>query len=363
MNFLLLFSISLVATFVGMLLIQFFFPKWGLLDRPKKYGLKRKPLPYSAGVIVFVVFTAMVLFFFDLTKEHIGLLVGGSLITAVSFLDDRLGLSAWSRLLVQVMVGIIVVLSGIGIEHVTNPFGGVIALDMWQIPFMIGDVTYHLTPVADLFTIGWIMFVMNAVNLLDGIPGLVTGVGGIGSLALFVLSLILMYSPLTTAIEKGDATVVAAMALILFGILFVLNRFDMFPPKVIIGDTGAMMIGYLLAVFSIFAGGKVATTLIVLGLPLTDMVWVMLRRLMKGQSPMQADRNHYHHKLLRLGLSERQTLFTIYGVTVLLAAASLFFLFYFRTVGKFLAVILITAVIFFTSYLLIKKEKNEIRGF
>ena len=344
------------------------FPRLGLMDRPHLYNLTRAPLPYPAGMIIWIAFAIIAAIWVPLSgspyiKELIGMLVGGTILCVVSAIDDHKHIPALARLGVQILIGLIIVVSGIGIGTITSPLGGVINLEMWQIPLQIGAITYHLTPLADLFTILWLCFVMNAVNFLDGIPGLVSGVGTIASTTLFLLSLFLISSPLTTALEKGDATTVAGMAIAFAGILFIFNRFDFPSPKVVIGDAGAMSIGYVLALLSIFAGGKVATMIIVLALPLMDMVWVALRRLSLGRSPLSADHNHYHHKLLRLGLSEKQTLLAIYGLSIILGVVSLLLLFWFKSSGKYVALLLVLLLIFGTSVLLIKKETRGARGF
>lgn len=356
--------ISVLSSIVLCKAVLVFFPRWGLMDRPDAYGLKRKPIPYSAGIIIPMAFFFLIPFFVPLTKEFLGFFLGGLLITIVSFVDDRIRLSTKFRAIVHLLVGVIVVLSGIGIDQISHPLGGAdISLTVWQIPITIGGMTYHLTPLADLFTILWVFFVMNAVNLLDGIPGLVSGIGTIASFTLWILCILLVTSPLTTFIEKIDATHVGYMALCLGCVLAVFNRFDFFPPKFIIGDTGAMFIGFALAILSIFAGGKVATMLIVLGLPLVDMLWVAIRRISKGLSPTTADHNHYHHKLLRLGLSERAALYTFYAISIVLGITSLYLMLTFRSFGKFIVLLCITLLIVITSILLINKEEKNTRGF
>ncbi len=346
-----------------MLLILKFFPVLGLLDRPQDYGLQRKPVPYPAGILIYVVFTGLLLTLFPVTSSHIGIALSGLVLVVFSFIDDRYRLKAHHKVLVHLLVAFIIVCSGISIEVLSSPLGGVIDLRVISIPMELFGNTMTWTPVADLVTIVWIFFVMNAVNLLDGIPGLVSGVGSISAFTLYALSLLLVFASTTTLLEKDAALQVAEMALILATVLFVFNRFDFPSPKVIIGDTGAMYIGFLLSIFAIISGGKVATTLIVLGLPLADMAWVALRRIAKGQSPVSADHNHYHHKLLRLGFSEKQALCFLYVFSILMGATSILLLFYFQTVGKVVAFSFIILLIFVTSTLLISKENNEQRGF
>lgn len=367
MSFVLLFGSGAILSLLLLVVVLKLFPLWGLMDRPHLYGLKRAPLPYPAGIVIWVAFfiiaLAWVWFAEGPSKELFGMLLGGSILCAVSAIDDRRHIPALVRLGIQILIGLIIVASGIGITGITTPIGDTFNLEMWQIPLTLGATTYHITPLADLFTILWLCFVMNAINFLDGIPGLVSGVGTIASATLFMLSLFLIGSPLTTMAEKMDANMVAGLAAALVGILYVFNRFDRFPGKVIIGDAGAMTVGYTLALLSIFAGGKVATTIIVLALPLMDMIWVALRRISQGRSPISADLNHYHHKLLRLGLTERQTLLVIYALSIVLGIVALLLLFWFKSLGKFLALLLVLLLIFGTSVLLIKKETKTARGF
>lgn len=368
MSFALLFISGAVLTLLLMLLTLKVFPRLKLMDRPHLYGLSRAPLPYPAGIAIWVAFAVLAAIWLPMSgspyiKELFGMLAGGTILCIVSAIDDHKHIPALPRLAVQIFIGLIIVASGIGIETITSPFGGVLDLQMWQIPIQLGGITYHVTPLADLFTILWLCFVMNAVNFLDGTPGLVSGVGTIASSTLFLLSLFLIASPLTTALEKSDAVTIAGLAVLFTGILLVFNRFDFPSPKVVIGDAGAMTIGYVLAILSIFAGGKVATMIIVLALPLLDTIWVALRRISQGRSPLSADHNHYHHKLLRLGLSERQTLLVIYALCILLGAVSLLLLFWFKSLGKYIALLLVLLLIFGTSILLIKKETKEARGF
>ncbi len=355
-----IFLVSYVLTHIGMSVILRMFPKWGLLDNPKKYGLSRAAIPYSAGIIIPIILFLCMFLFLPFSVAYIGIFFSGTLLSIVSFIDDRKGLPAGFRLGIHILCALIIVASGVSIEHISNPFGGA-DISLGDPNFSFGIFTFK--PLEILFTTFWIVFVMNAINLLDGIPGLVSGVGGIASLTIFGLSLILFFSDTTTAVEKLSSWNVGNLSLIFSGILLAFVMYDFFPPKVIIGDTGAMFIGFILAILSIISGGKLATTLIVLGLPLVDMLWVIIRRISKGQSPIAADENHYHHKLLRLGLSERQALLTFYATSLILGILSLYLLFTFKTAGKFVAIVLIAILIFVTSFLLIKKETNRKRGF
>jgi UDP-GlcNAc:undecaprenyl-phosphate GlcNAc-1-phosphate transferase len=279
--------------------------------------LKRKPIPYYGGLILFVVFFVCAFFFLELDKHLVGLLTAAALIVGVSFLDDRFNLNPLLRLGVQFLAAFTVVLSGIGMTSITNPFGGIIPLDTYQIPFEIGGVIYHFTVLADVFTILWIVAMINTVNWLDGLPGLVSGISFIGSLLIFMLGI----RPNFHYIDQAD---VAILAIVMAGMTLAFWFFDFWPPKMLMGDTGAMFLGFLLAILSIFAGGKIATAFLIMGFPLLDFVWVIARRILQGKSPFKGDLYHFHHRLLRAGLTERQVVVTIYLISALFGGIALF---------------------------------------
>jgi UDP-GlcNAc:undecaprenyl-phosphate GlcNAc-1-phosphate transferase len=320
--FLLGFSLSTLLAY-GVL---FLFPRIGLMDRPHLYGLTRKAVPYPGGVVIASLFSLFLFFFFPHTQEFTAFLVGGLLLAVVCFIDDRKRLSPFLRLAMQLLVALIVILGGIGITHISNPFGGSILLDTFQIPFTIFGTTYHFTVLSDLFTMLWLILIINSVNWLDGIPGLTSGIGAISSFILFALSLLLVYSTTTTAFEKESAMQIAQMAILFCGITAAFARFDFHPAKMIIGDTGTMFIGYTLAVLSIFSGGKVATIFLVLGFPILDAFWVIMRRLLQGKSPFKGDLEHFPHRLLALGLSERSSILVIYTLCALFGCIALLLL-------------------------------------
>lgn len=304
-------------TFLGVVIALWLFPKIGLLDKPQKYGLARAPIPYSGGLILFAVFIALVLVFLPLEKHLIGVLVAASMIVLVSFLDDRYGLSPFLRLGVQILAAFTVVLSGIGIAAVSNPLGGTIPLDTWQIPFQLGETLYQFTVWADLFTMLWIVAMINTMNWLDGIPGLASGISTIGAGVMFLLAI----RPNFHYIDQTEA---AILAVIVAGSAFAFWWFDLHPPQILMGDTGSMFLGFMLAILAIFSGGKIATAFLVMGFPLLDFAWVILRRFWKGRSLFRGDFGHFHHRLLRAGFTERQSAFLIYAMCILFGGTALF---------------------------------------
>ena len=317
MNFLPLIFAFTLTFFLTISAIRFF-PKLGLLDNPKKYGLKRAPIPYFGGLTIFATFVIATLIFVSPSKEVLGLLVGTILLTLTAFLDDAYRLPAWIRLAVQILAAAILVISGLGIDHLTNPFGGVFdlsALD-WNIGQFWGG-EYHLTLLADLFTIFWVVLLANSLNWLDGVAGLSSGIAGLAALVIFFLAARAGY-------HYFDQSAVIALAGILAGSALAFTIFNFPPPKILLGDSGSMLLGFVVAALAVFSGGKIATAALVLGFPLLDAVWVVLRRIFAGHSPFRGDYGHLHHRLLAAGFSKKQTVLTIYLASAAFGAIALF---------------------------------------
>jgi UDP-GlcNAc:undecaprenyl-phosphate GlcNAc-1-phosphate transferase len=343
---------AFILTVLSVLIAIKVFPKLGLTDRPKEYGLKRKPIPYPGGILLFLVFLALALIFFEPTVKLIGLLTGAGFLVLISFIDDRIGLPAWLRLLAQIAVGIIMVASGIGIETITNPFGGYIPLNEVKISLVIGPFEYTLVLFSAIFTILWIVLLVNTMNWLDGIPGLVSGITVLGSLVLFFLSI----SDLVSQPE------IARLAIIVAAIAFAFWLFDFYPPKILLGDSGSMFFGLLLATLAIFSGGKIATAFLILGFAILDAIYVIVYRIFRKRAPWKGgewDNHrkavHLHHRLLQFGFSERQVLIAIYVLSAIFGVIALFV----GTRGKFWAIVVLAVVSFVIGLALRAKRKHN----
>jgi len=225
--------------------------------------------------------------FFQLNTQMLGLLAGAAVIVAVGIFDDIYQLGAKCKLVFQIMAALIVVASGIKIEVIY----GYSALSPY--------ISYPLT-------ICWIVGITNAINLIDGLDGLAAGVSSIASLSLFFVSIIF---------KRWDvAMITAALAGSTLGFL----PYNFNPAKIFMGDTGSTFLGFSLGVISIqgtlksYTAIAIAIPLLVLGLPLFDTVFAVLRRLISGKSIMEADRGHLHHRLIDMGLSQRQSVVAMY---------------------------------------------------
>lgn len=294
------------------------FPVLGLMDRPHKYGLQRKPIPYYGGLVIVAAFVASVLIFVKLDSHVVALLVGALMIALVSFLDDMFGLSPWLRLFVQIVAALILVFAGIGIASISNPFGPAIILDQWKIAVTI-DQIYQISVLAALFMIVWVVAIVNTMNWLDGLNGLPSGVTVIAALTIFLLSI----RP-GIHYDISSQVPVALISIILFACALAFWFFDFYPAKILMGDTGSMFMGFLLAALAVFSGGKVATAFLVLGFPILDAGWVIIRRLMQGKSPLKGDLKHFHHRLLEAGLTDRKALILIYMMCAVFGGIAVF---------------------------------------
>jgi UDP-GlcNAc:undecaprenyl-phosphate GlcNAc-1-phosphate transferase len=336
LDYLLVILVSVIFTLICVRLVLRYFPKLGLMDRPEKYGYNRAAVPYSAGVILVLVFFLIALSFLPFDQKLLGLVIGAVILALVSFWDDRKGLSPYLRLFVQVFVALLVVLSGSQIFGFNLPGFGFLELGV-----LGGGVA----------TVVWIVLVINMLNWLDGVPGLSLGVSGVGFLALFALSVLPHFHTLPQA---G----VAYLSLGLGASALVLMFFSVPKLKLLIGDTGSMFLGLMLAVLSVYAGGKVATAVLVLALPFFDTVWTILRRIKSGVSPFKGDLNHLHHRLQRLGWSNWKICLFFVGVSTLFAFLALNFL---STERKLFMAVVIFAMLSLLAILIVYFDGNKRR--
>ncbi|HEX3095682.1 MAG TPA: MraY family glycosyltransferase [Patescibacteria group bacterium] len=224
-------------------------------------------------------------------------LIGGLVLMIGGFLDDKYDLSPQVLWIFPALAAIIVVFSGIGvgITQISNPFGA---------PF---SLAFHILglPASYYFIFIWMLGMMFTTKFLDGLDGLVAGIGLIAGLTLFALSL-------TTQVHQP---ITASIAIILVGSLagYLLYAFN--PATIFLGEGGSTYIGFILGVLSVILGGKIATALLVMGIPILDVAWVILQRLWSRRSPFRGDRLHIHFKLIDLGFSQRQTAIALYALS------------------------------------------------
>lgn len=287
--------------------------RFGMLDAPDaQRKLQYKAIPLMGGLAVMIAFGLTALILQDgllggfLLKKHlIGILGGGCILIIGGILDDRFNLPPLSQIAFPALASLMVIASGIGIDYVTNPFGGTFRMDMWQLPiFSSNGALHYLTMPGDFFVFIWLMVMMYTTKLLDGLDGLVSGLGVIGFTVIGLLSLM----PEVAQPELARLAMMAAGAV--GGFLF----YNGFPASIYLGEGGSTLIGYLLGVMAILSGGKIGVTLLVLAVPLMDTIWTVIRRtFIEKKSFASADLGHLHFRLQALGLTRLQTV-TVFWV-------------------------------------------------
>jgi UDP-GlcNAc:undecaprenyl-phosphate GlcNAc-1-phosphate transferase len=338
-NFLLLWLISFLTSLLAIFLVIKIFPKINLLDNPKKYGHKRDPVPYPAGLIIPILYFSLIFSYINpenpLFKPFLGFFLASFILLITCFLDDRYNLSPLLRIIIQIIVAIIIISFGIGIEEIRLPFSTNLNLNYGTFDFLWGSIR----PLADLIAIFWIVFMINSLNWLDGISGLTSSVSGI---SVTVLAL--------TAYSYGQIDISIIFSILAI-ICFTIFIFDLTPPKILLGDSGSMFLGLSLAVFTIIAGGKVATVMIVMFAPLFDAVWTIFRRIIKGTSPFKGDLFHLHHRLFYF-LKDKKKVVSFYAfLTAISGIGSI----YLETLGKTLVIILLSIFLVFLEIITSKK--------
>jgi len=274
----------------------------GAVDRPGGHRQHARPIPRLGGIALFFGIMVPALAFLELGREARGLLLGAAVATTVGAVDDFRGLRWFEKLAGQAAAAAIPVGFGIWVDRFTLPFIGVHELSPW-----LGK------PLTAL----WIVAIMNMVNFLDGLDGLAAGVCSIAGGTFSVIAL---------SLGKPQAAVVSA---IVFGACLGFLRHNFYPARIFMGDSGAMLLGFVLGAVAVQGLLKTAATvalffpLLVLAVPILDTGFVVARRLKYRQPIYAADREHLHHRFLRIGFSQRRTALTIWLWCATLAAAAL----------------------------------------
>ena len=299
---------------------------WGALDEPDQRKVHQKIMPRLGGLAVYISFVVGILLMQDLTPPIIGLLTGATMIVLLGIVDDIKGISPRVKLLGQVLAAFSVLPFGISVNFITNPINGdILHLGYWSIPV----------------TVFWLVAVTNAVNLIDGLDGLAGGTSFIASVTLAVVSW-----------TQGQMQIVM-MALILAASLLGFLRYNFNPAKIFLGDTGSMMLGFSLSAMSVMGLTKSATAisviipLVILGIPLMDTTFAVVRRYHMHRPIFQADKDHLHHRLLALGLSHKQAVLAIYGVNVILGLSAIILTLI--TTNQAIFVLIVLAVLIITA--------------
>jgi UDP-GlcNAc:undecaprenyl-phosphate GlcNAc-1-phosphate transferase len=309
--------LAAVLAFVLTPLVRALAHRFDVVDLPDDRRVNTSPVPRGGGLAVALACLVASIAFVVIntesgstiaaplsigTPELIALLAGGALAAIIGTLDDTFQLRARYQLVGQLLVAAGAIALGATPDQVSSPFGGQFE--------MVGIVGAG-------FAVLWILGMVNSMNFIDGLDGLSSGIGLIAAVTLGLISL-------TTAVGNGDGQpFVAVLCFALAGSLAGFLRWNFHPATIFAGTSGVMFVGYTLALLSILGTAKVAVAMLVLGVPIIDTFWIIVRRLGARRSPFTPDRGHIHHRLLDLGLSHTQTVLLIYAMCVVLGVMAL----------------------------------------
>ena len=327
---------AFISYLLGVFIVPFVIDwsqKEGLVDVPNERKIHKAPISRLGGIAIWL--STMLTFLFLVLLSYYpygsllsGILLGGSLMFLLGLIDDIYNLDAKFKLIIQLSIATIVYLLGVKIDTLFNPFGNAINLGVFSYPI----------------TILWIVGISNAVNFIDGVDGLAGSVIAVDSVALALVAVAMTPAQPITAL----------IAFILAGSMLAFLTFNFNPAKIFMGDSGALFSGFLLATLSIAGVMKGATLAIllpflVLAVPIMDITYSSLRRIMKGTSPFVADAEHIHHKLLKAGFSQKKTVAILTSVAIVGGAIATYFSgiikHYFIYIGILIFIMIILSII------------------
>jgi len=315
------FILSLLISFFITPLIIRWYKSHSWLDDPKNNkhpkNIHTKAVPRGGGIIIFISIFLITIIFLPIDKHLIGILSGALILTIVGFLDDIFNLNPYLRIFTGLLAALCVIGSGIGIPFLTNPLSktSLIYLNQPQIPIFFGGSWHTIWILADIFALFWILGITNFVNWSKGLDGQLPGTVSIAAIVISLLS-----QKFSADITQWNS---AILALIVAGAYLGFLPWNFYPQKIMPGYGGGSLAGFFLAVLAILTTTKVGTLFIVLGVPLIDAIYVMLKRIKSGKSPVWGDTNHLHHTLLKLGWGKRRVAIFYWMVTGILGLIAL----------------------------------------
>lgn len=330
-----------LVSFVATVFVKRFALSHNLIDEPGvlKRKIHKTAVAKMGGLGIFIAFFVVLGFFLMFTPDltagritfmhYLGLFVGGSFLMIGGYLDDRYDLPPNASIIAPLLATASLIVFGINVEKLTNPFGGILYLSALQSGILIFI---------------WLMVVMYTTKFLDGLDGLATSVSSIGMFMIMLLSL-------TMAYYQPDVALLSAIACSAsIGFLF----WNFHPASIFLGEGGSTFIGFLLGALAIISGGKLATALLVLGIPLFDVIWIIVRRFKTGgiKQIFKADKKHLHHRLLDLGLNQKQIMYIYVLIASAFGATTIFL----QSQQKLIALLLLGAMMIITALLLVTKE-------
>lgn len=276
------------------------------IDVPKdERRIHKKPIPLLGGLAIYISFIITLLLKEGVIKaSEMGIIIGATIIVIGGVLDDMSDLKPRTKLMFQIAAAIVLIISGVKISILTNPFGGADGTV---------DISWFRVPL----TLLWVVGITNAINLIDGLDGLAAGVALISTVTIFIVAVLN---------NRAEAAIFTA---ILSGAILGFLPYNFNPASIFMGDTGSQLLGFLLAAISINGAIKSATAfaisvpILALGLPIYDTLFAMIRRKVNGRPISQGDKGHLHHRLLDIGLTQRQAVIIMYFFSAILGGIAI----------------------------------------
>ncbi len=335
-------TLSFVLSFLLTLFVRRLAIHFHIVDEPGSWRkIHRRPVAMLGGIAGFVAILAAMIGILSSSdaltsgeidvSHYVGILLGGLILMVGGLLDDRFKLPPRFAIIAPVLAAITAIGFGIEVDKLTNPFGGQIILESWQ---------------SDLLVFVWLLVVMYTTKFLDGLDGLATSVTSVGALMVMLLSL-------TVAYFQPDVALLSAVTLGAFiGFLF----WNVHPASIFLGEGGSTFVGYMLGVLAVISGGKLATALLVLGIPLLDAVWVVSRRWREGgfSRIIQGDTKHLHHRLLKLGWGQTHIVLLYVVIASAFGASALFL----QSREKLVALLILGVIMVLAAFLLVQKDRH-----
>lgn len=298
--------------------------KLNIVDIPRDRHQHPKITPLMGGVSIALSFLFIISLYFIFKggipgnyindKRLIGLIIGVIILLIGGVLDDKFDLKPKYQIIFPILAILSVIVTGTGINFITNPFGGLLRIDQVKIHlFTIFGIPAFLNLFADLFTFTWLLGTIYTTKFLDGVDGLVAGTTAIGSLVLGFLCL-------GDIVHQQDTAIIC---FIISGCYLGFLLFNLNPARIFLGESGSTLSGFLLGTLAIISGGKVAITLLILAVPIIDALIVVISRITSGSSPFKGDRRHLHYKLKTIGLSNNGITLLIYSITMFFGGVGL----------------------------------------
>ncbi len=343
-SFAVAFALSVIFTLITKKIAVFL----GIIDLPD--GTRKthaKPTPLLGGVAIFIAYWLVAGYFLFIhpvygmeliANKMAGVFWASLILIIMGAVDDKKQLNPKLRLFITAGAALIAIGWGLGLEKITNPLGGVLSLNFW--PVTVGSSTFFL--LAELLIFVWLMGMMYTTKILDGLDGLSVGTVFIGAIVIFLLAISTKYYQPNVAI----------LSLIFAGSCLGFLLFNFHPAKIFLGEGGSLFIGLMLGVLAIISGGKVATALLVMAIPILDLARVAYVRIKRKQPLFTGDREHLHFRLLDSGFTHRQSVLLLYFLAFLFGITTLFL----QSIEKLYALLVLVILMSILSHYLGRKK-------